>query len=531
MNFWKRAPKSDRLLFSSSVACLALSTLLLSTNNRAISASAADDEQFLRFVDTAAEVYNEIQGKYVDEIEGKKVLEAALGGMFSALDEHSQYMDPQTLDNLNKDTGGNFSGIGIHITQRQGLLTVIAPIPGSPSAKLGIMPWDRIIEINGETTEGMDLQDAVSKLIGPAGTSVKVKIFREGEPEPLEFEITRKSIKIDSVYHKMLDEEIGYLRIARFSENTAADMRKGLLDLQAQNAKALVLDLRFNTGGLLREAIEVSNLFVNKNDLIVSTKGRLRSQNREYRATQEPIVKVPVFVLVNEGSASASEIVAGALQDHHLAVIVGPEGKNTFGKGSVQTIEPLRHSMYEDADGNPRESAIRLTTARYYTPSGRTIHHIGITPDVGVPLPENHERELLRHGLHGDTTIPITAEEQKLLEEDQKKEKDAGTEGVVLQKLEQQKDSTTTTPTATPGAQDGTTTPGQPFYSSAKKPEIVSGDFKDVLLREAQKQLRIFIILDNARKPAPNVASAAAGAKVSAAGSQPGAVKDTVETK
>lgn len=505
MSFFRRFFSTDRWMLTASIGCLTASVLLLGVRSQQLHAKASNgDDEFLRFVDVAAEVYGEIKGKYVDDVEGKKVLEGALAGMFSVLDEHSQYMDPRMLESLNKDTGGNFSGIGIHITQRQGLLTVIAPIPGSPSAKLGIMPWDRIIEIDGKSTEGMTLQDAVDKLTGPSGTQVKVKIFREGEKDPLEFTITRAQIKIDSVYSRLMEDKIGYLRIARFSEQTSADMRRALVEMKGQGMRGLILDLRFNSGGLLREAIEVSNLFVPKNEIIVSTKGRLRSQNREYRASEPPMIEdMPVFVLVNEGSASASEIVAGALQDHKLAAIIGPAGKNTFGKGSVQTIEQLRHSMYDDESGNAKESALRLTTARYYTPSGRTIHHIGITPDIGVPLPDNHEGELLRNGLYGDTTIPLTAEEKKAQEEEEKKaqeEQNKAPEGgagetpsVVLQRSE----GATPTPQPTPEARDGAAP--TPFYAAAKKPEIVKSDFKDVLLEEAAKQMKIYMILNHAK--------------------------------
>ncbi len=507
MNIWKKATGSDRFLLGGAILCLALSLMLLGVKGSQLrAAEAADDQEFLRFVDVAAEIYNDVRGKYVDEVKGRDVLEGALAGMFSRLDEHSQYMDPSMLDGLNKDTGGQFSGIGIHITMRQGLLTVIAPIPGSPSAKIGLAPWDRIVEIEGKTTEGMTLQQAVEKLTGPTGTQVTIKIFREGEAEPLEFAITRASIKINSVYYKMHDAEagIGYLRIARFSENTAADMRKGLLDLRSQGMKGLMLDLRYNSGGLLREAIEVSNLFTPKHAIIVSTKGRLRSQNQEYRATEEPLIQgIPVFVLVNEGSASASEIVAGALQDLHLGVVIGPKGKNTFGKGSVQTIESLRNTMYDDEDGNPKESAIRLTTARYYTPSGRTIHHVGVTPDIGVPVTRQSERDLLRSGLYGDTTIPLTVEEQKAEEEAERRatapEEVDGTIEVH-------------TPQATPAEEapaPDVNASGDPFYTKAKRPELAeTGEFLDVLLDEATKQMKIYMILDGARGGTPTVASA-----------------------
>lgn len=505
-SFAKQVLNSDRFLLTSSVLCLTAAILLLSVHGNRLRASVSEDEEFLRFVDLSAEIYTEIKGKYVDEVEAREVLEGALAGMFARLDEHSQFMDPRMLENLNKDTGGEFSGIGIHITMRQGLLTVIAPIPGSPSAQLGLAPWDRIIEIDGESTEGMTLPDAVDRLTGPKGTQVTIKVFRDTEPEPLEFTITRDTIKIDSVHYKMQDEEegIGYLRIARFSEQTADDMQNAILDMKSQGMRALVLDLRWNTGGLLREAIDVADLFVPRNELIVSTKGRLRSNNAEYRAQEDPITDIPVFVLVNEGSASASEIVAGALQDHHLGVVVGPKGKNTFGKGSVQTIEPLQHSLEDDEDGNPKMSAIRLTTARYYTPSGRTIHHVGITPDLGIDITEEHERELLRHGLYGDTTIPMTVEEKKAREEFEQRleeQRNGGAQGeqpnggVEIQTRRDAEEAPEDSGTVDPVGD------AEPFYSQATRPEFVEdGEFRDIMLDEAVKQLKIYLILDENRR-------------------------------
>ena len=513
MKLWKNAPKSDRLIFSWSALCLALALVLLGLKTRELQASSvADDEEFLRFVDVAAEVYTEIKGKYVEEVDSREVLESALSGMFQALDEHSQYMDPRTLDNLNKDTGGSFSGIGIHITQRQGLLTIIAPIPGSPSAKIGLMPWDRIIEIEGESTEGMSLQDAVDRLTGPAGTQVSIKVYREGVTEPLDFTITRADIKIDSVHYRMMEDNIGYARIAKFSENTASDLRKALLDMKSQGMESLVLDLRFNTGGLLRESIEVSDLFVPKNEVIVSTKGRLRSQNREHHAEEEPLISVPMFVLVNEGSASASEIVAGALQDHHLAVVVGPSGKNTFGKGSVQTIEPLRHSMYNDEDGNPKDSALRITTAKYYTPSGRTIHKIGVKPDIGVSLPKGHEGELIRHGLYGDTSIPLTKEEKEMMEKRQKQIEESmeenGEKGLIIQNGDEEEETESGEEEDSPSS----------FYQDVHRPEFVEDEeFVDIMLDEAMKQMKIFMILERTRMQRPEVASSKADDSLSLA--------------
>lgn len=497
MTRWLKSPFSDRIFLALSLSLLAVTFLHLGVRGSTLRASAANDEDFLRFVNVAAEIYSEVKGKYVDDVESRDILEAALAGMFNALDQHSQYMNPRMLDSLNKDTGGSFSGIGIHITQRQGLLTVIAPIPGSPSARIGLAPWDRIIEIEGETTEGMTLQEAVDRLTGPQGTQVTIKVFREGESEPLDFTITRDTIKIDSVHHRMLEDNIGYIRIARFSENTTRDMRAALLEMKSQGMEGLVLDMRFNSGGLLREAIEVADLFVPKGEIIVSTRGRLRSNNRTHTAQNDPIVKVPTFVLVNEGTASASEIVAGALQDHRLGVVIGPKGKNTFGKGSVQTIEPLRYTMYDDEDGNPRESAMRITTARYYTPSDRTIAEVGITPDIGVPISLEQERKLLRRGLYGDTTIPLTREEQEAQErvrkelETRRQQNESG--DVQIQRRENGNDQE---------EEVQVDESDEPFYARAARPELVDEDpdFRDILLDEALKQMKIYLILDSPRR-------------------------------
>jgi len=493
MPLWKRAPKSDRFLFVASVGLLALSVMMVGVRDNQLRA-ASKDEEFYRFVDVAAEVYNEIQAKYVEDVDPKIVLEGALQGMFRVLDEHSQYLAPEMLKSLEKDTQGEFSGIGIHITRRQGILTVIAPIPGSPAAEAGIQPWDRIIEIEGETTEEMDLTDAVESLTGPIGSEVSFKVFRQGEEEPLEFTIKRANVVVKSVYSKMLDGNVGYVRLTRFSEEATRDIRRALLDLKSQGMEALIFDLRYNTGGLLTEAIDISDLFIDRGEIVVSTKGRIANQNREYRAVSDPLVRVPLFVLVNEGSASASEIVAGAIQDHKVGVIVGPAGKNTFGKGSVQTIANLSHSMTEDKDGNPERAALRLTTAKYYTPSGRSIHHVGITPDIGVPLPKKHEIELLRHGLYGDVT---TGEDYRVPDAPETPAEDENTDTTPI--LQNRPDEN-----AAP-KNDG----DKKFYDVEKPALLESDDFVDIMLEEALKQMKIYMILERGkdRNAAPEIVS------------------------
>ncbi len=361
-----------------------------------------DDERMWEFAALFAEIYKDIDTKYVEEIDKKKLLEGALQGMFLTLDHHSQYMTPDSFSQLEKDTEGAFSGIGIHIQMKDGVLTCVAPIPGSPAAKAGMRPWDRIIEINGQKTELISLTEAVKKLTGPAGTTVKVTVYREGEPEFLHFELVRGDIKIDSVYHYMLTPEIGYLRISKFSENTARDLSKAIDDCKQKGAKGLILDLRFNTGGLLNEAIDVANLFLSKGKVIVLTKSRIENQNREYRGSKDPVTDLPMIVLVNRASASASEIVTGALKDYKRACVVGIKGQRTFGKGSVQSIQPLENSFEKDENGNPRPSGIRLTTAHYFTPLETKIDKIGITPDIAVELPKDNETDLLKFGMYGD---------------------------------------------------------------------------------------------------------------------------------
>ncbi|AXA36358.1 MAG: S41 family peptidase [Candidatus Hydrogenedentota bacterium] len=398
---------SEKHLYYATVALIVVSLMLVGTFARAV--KKADDDQFWEFTAMFSEIYKEIQERYVEEVDSKKLFEGALQGMFLTLDPHSQYLDPDNYSQLEKDTEGAFSGVGLHITIRDGVLTVIAPIPGSPAAKAGVRPWDRIIEIDGKKTEGITIIEAVKKLTGPSGTTVTIKVYREGEPDFLTFTLVRKNIKVESVYYKMLDDKIGYARVAKFSDATSRDLRKAIEFFKEKNAKGIILDLRFNAGGLLKEAIDVSNLFLPKGKVIVSTKGRMKNQNQEFRAENDPVTDLPLIVLINKGSASASEIVAGAIKDHRRGVILGVKGSRSYGKGSVQTIEELAHSFEKDENGNYRPAAIRLTTARYYTPSGVSIDKVGVTPDIAVELPKGHEGELLKHGLYGDP--PMEEEE------------------------------------------------------------------------------------------------------------------------
>jgi carboxyl-terminal processing protease len=402
------------------------------------------EPSFGEFSDLFAEVYQEIADKYVDELEPedvKEVFEGAIQGMFLALgDPHSQFLTPDTYSQLEKDTEGEFSGIGIHIAlfrvneddpdDDTRVLTVVSPMPGSPAAKVGVQAWDRIVEIEGESTEGIDIFEAVRKLTGPEGTKVAITVERDKEPEPLHFTITRKQIKIESVYSRLLEGGILMARIVRFSDNTTDDLRKVIEEAREKEARGLIIDLRWNTGGLLKESISVSDLFLDEGLTIVSTGGRLENQNQEYTAKDDTIVDWPMLILVNRSSASASEIFAGAMRDNQRGLLVGPKGERTFGKGSVQTINPLEFSLERDENGNPRSNAIRITTARYLTPSGAQISNkdrkkAGLASDIEVDVTFEHEIEVSRHGLLlGDPNMvePGKEEQQEDAKEDGVKE-------------------------------------------------------------------------------------------------------------
>ncbi|RME01696.1 MAG: S41 family peptidase [Deltaproteobacteria bacterium] len=313
-----------------------------------------------------------IEVKYVEEVDPHHLIEGAIQGMLATLDPHSSYMPPDIFQELNRDTIGEFGGLGIEITVENGILTVIAPIEDTPAEAAGIEPGDQILEIDGESTEGFSILDAVKRIRGPVGTEVVLTILRKGEEEPREVTIKRSIIRVTSVRGSLLEPHYAYVRISQFQSHTSADLETTLLDLEATGGglKGLVLDLRNNPGGLLDEAIKVCDLFLEEG-LIVYTMGRTEDQNMKRYAQQNGThSSYPVVVLINEGSASASEIVAGALQDHGRALILGVP---SFGKGSVQTIIPL-----DDGSG------LRLTTAKYFTPKGRDIQARGISPDIFV---------------------------------------------------------------------------------------------------------------------------------------------------
>ncbi len=313
-----------------------------------------------------------IQTDYVTEVSPRDLIYGALKGMLSALDPHSQFMDPDTYNELKVDTEGKFGGLGIEITIKDGLLTVVTPIDTTPAWKAGIKPNDRIIKINNELTRDMTIIDAVKKLRGKPGEAVGITVLRESEKKILEFKIVRDIIKLNDIKQtRILEDGVGYIQLVEFGENTPKDFEAALEKLKKEGMNALILDLRNNPGGLLDVAVKVVERFIVNGKLIVYTKGRQSAQDLKFVARcANPILDLPVVVLINEGSASGSEIVAACLQDYKRAIIVGVK---SFGKGSVQTIIPL-------SDG----SALRLTTSKYFTPSGRLIHEKGVMPDIAV---------------------------------------------------------------------------------------------------------------------------------------------------
>lgn len=322
---------------------------------------------------TFTQVYVRIQQDYVKPVADQELIENAIQGMLTGLDPHSTYLTPEEFKELQIGTRGEFGGLGIEVTMENGFVKVIAPIDDTPAQRAGIKPGDLIVRIDDKPVKGMTLQEAVSLMRGQPGTEVTLTIIREGEEKPLQITITRDIIRIRSVRWQMLEEGYGYLRISSFQSRTPEQVREAIAKMEEEGPlKGLVLDLRNNPGGVLHAAVEVADLFLDQG-LIVYTDGRIREAKMEFRATPGDLIAgVPICVLINAGSASASEIVAGALQDHRRAILMG---QKSFGKGSVQTILPLSNG-----------GAIKLTTALYYTPSGRSIQADGIVPDIELGL-------------------------------------------------------------------------------------------------------------------------------------------------
>ncbi len=350
-------------------AVLLLSIAIITTPDNRVEASSETYRQLNLFGD----VFAKIREDYVEEVDDQKLIEAAINGMLSSLDPHSSYLNPESYDGMKVQTRGKFGGLGIEVTMENGFVKVVAPIDDTPAAKAGIQAGDLITHLDGEPVLGLTLAEAVDKMRGLVDTDLTLTIRRAGEAEPLEITLTRAIITVQSVRGRLEDDGIIYIRISSFTEQTDSGLRKTVGDLKAEagdSFKGLILDLRNNPGGLLDQAIAVSDDFLEKGE-IVSTRGRKQGDAQRYNAKPDDIIDgKPIVVLINGGSASASEIVAGALQDHRRAVILGTQ---SFGKGSVQTIVPLQ--------GN---GAMRMTTARYYTPSGTSIQAKGIVPDIEV---------------------------------------------------------------------------------------------------------------------------------------------------
>ncbi len=319
------------------------------------------------------EIFSKIKSDYVENIDDKVLLKNAIHGMLQGLDPHSVYLDKEAYKELQEGTSGEFGGLGIEVGYEDGFVKVISPIDDTPAQKAGIKAGDLIIRIDGKSAKGISLMDAVKMMRGKPGSEIELTIVREGEEKPFNVSIVRDVITIINVKTKIIEPGFGYVRISNFQIHTVKDLSKSLKNLEKENNNALrglVLDLRNNPGGLLNAAVGVSDLFLN-NGLIVYTEGKIKDSNLKFNAKPNELLKqIPIIVLVNGGSASASEIVAGALQDHKRAIIMG---ERTFGKGSVQTILPMND-----------ETALKLTTARYYTPSGRSIQASGIEPDMIV---------------------------------------------------------------------------------------------------------------------------------------------------
>ncbi|MEE9596198.1 MAG: S41 family peptidase [Acidiferrobacterales bacterium] len=320
---------------------------------------------------TFTEVYSKIKSDYVEDVDDKELLEDAITGMLAGLDPHSSYLDPQGFKEVRIGTEGQFGGLGIEVTMENGFVKVVSPIEDTPAARAGVKPGDLIVRLDDKAIKGLTLGEAVKLMRGKPGSVITLTIVREGEAKPLKVEVTRAIIKIQSVKSRILEPGYGYLRITQFQANTTQNLKTALRKLETENEgklKGMVLDLRNNPGGVLNAAVGVSDIFLS-DGLIVYTEGRVSDSKLKFSATNSEAIKgAPLVVLVNGGSASASEIVAGALQDHGRAIIMGTK---TFGKGSVQTIMPMSNG-----------AALKLTTARYYTPSGRSIQATGIEPDI-----------------------------------------------------------------------------------------------------------------------------------------------------
>jgi carboxyl-terminal processing protease len=331
----------------------------------------ANDESIYNKIDLFTEVLDKINKEYVDDVDQNKMMDAAINGVLQSLDPYSSYMSPDMLKNMQTETSGKFGGLGIEVGMEAGVVKVISPMDDSPASRVGVKAGDYIVKINDTQVQGKSLTEAVELMRGPVGSDIKITIRRRGVKKALIFNITREIIEVKSVKSEIFKKKTGYIRLNSFNENSASQIKKKLKKFNNdKNIKAFILDLRNNPGGLLSQAIKISDFFLDDGE-IVSTKSRLNSENRKWFAEKGDVIDgKTLIVLINYGSASASEIVAGALKDHKRAIVIG---ENSYGKGSVQSIIPLNN-----------KGAIRLTISKYYLPSGQSISEIGVTPDIEI---------------------------------------------------------------------------------------------------------------------------------------------------
>jgi len=333
--------------------------------------SFSENSDIYKKIDLFGEILETINEKYVDEIDQSKGMDAAINGLLQSLDPYSAYMTPESFEGMQTETSGKFGGLGIEVGMEAGVVKVISPIDNTPASRAGLKAGDYIVKINGVQVQGKSLMEAVDLMRGPVGSNIEITIRRRGVKKALIFDITREIIQVQSVKSELINDDIGYIRLTSFNENSSEQIKKKINNINKnKNLKGYILDLRNNPGGLLSQAIKISDFFL-ENGEIVSTKSRQVSENRKWFAKKGDIIDgKTLIVLINYGSASASEIVAGALKDHKRAIILG---ENSYGKGSVQSIIPLKN-----------RGAIRLTIAKYYLPSGKSISEVGVTPDIEV---------------------------------------------------------------------------------------------------------------------------------------------------
>jgi len=331
----------------------------------------AANENFYDKIDLFSEVLDKINKEYVDEIDQNKVMDSAINGVLQSLDPYSAYMSPEMFNSMQTETSGKFGGLGIEVGMEAGVVKVISPIDNSPASQVGVKAGDYIVKVNNIQVQGKSLTEAVDLMRGPVGSDIEITIRRRGIKKALIFKITRKIIEVQSVKSKTIDNKVGYIRLTSFNENSSAQIKDKIIEINKnKKIKGFILDLRNNPGGLLSQAIKISDFFLDSGE-IVSTKSRKKSENRKWFARKGDVIKgKPLIVLTNYGSASASEIVAGALKDHKRAIIIG---ENSYGKGSVQSIIPLKNN-----------GAIRLTISKYYLPSGKSISEVGVIPDIEI---------------------------------------------------------------------------------------------------------------------------------------------------